>query len=105
MSDQSEPMTLVFEVIRRYAVPEGWIPIGWRAFDVGPWKVTVNGTREKRDDIPPYHVRIEHREIVAFMLVHPLDRSVGGWGETEATCARAMEAELARASRPVEDAQ
>lgn len=88
------PITLAFDLIRRYAERQGWIPIGWRAFTVGPWEVTVNGTREDRELIPPWHARIVHRDIVAFLLLHPFGGSVGGWREAEEIFVRDMEAAL-----------
>lgn len=91
----SERISLVFDLIRRYAVQQGWVPIGWRVFEPGPWTVTVNGTKEERERVPPYHARIEHREIVAIMVLSPFGGTVGGWQEAEATFIRDMEAALA----------
>jgi len=90
-----EPITLAFDLIRRYAERQGWIPIGWKAFTVGPWTITVNGTPEERDHVPPYHARIDHQTIVAILLLHPYGGSVGGWQDAEATFIRDMEAALA----------
>ena len=90
----NEPISLAFDCIARYAQRQGWIPINWRAFDVGPWHVTVNGTREKRDGIPPYHARIEHRDVIAIMLLSPFGGSVGGWQDAEAAFIRDMEAAI-----------
>lgn len=89
------PITLAFDLIRRYAEKQKWIPIGWRNFTVGPWDITVNGTGEERDSIPPYHARVEHRDIVAIMLIHPFGGSVGGWRDAEKDFITAMEAALA----------
>lgn len=88
------PIALAFDLIRRYAEREGWIPIGWRTFTVGPWTVTVNGTPEQRDDVPPWHALIVHRDIVALMLIHPFGGSVGGWQDAEEIFVRDMEAAL-----------
>jgi hypothetical protein len=34
----------VFDLIREYAERHDWLPIGWRTFTVGDWRVTVNGS-------------------------------------------------------------
>jgi hypothetical protein len=88
------PITLAFDLIRRYAERQGWIPIGWRPFTVGPWDVTVNGTPEERDDIPPWHARIVHRDIIAFLLIHPFGGKAAGWRGAEEDFIRDMEAAL-----------
>jgi hypothetical protein len=84
----------VFDWIRQYAVREGWIPIGWRDFHVGPWRIRVNGTPEDRDGIPPYHALIDHDTIVALMLVNPFGGSVGGWQGAEAEFCAALQQAL-----------
>jgi hypothetical protein len=89
------PITLAFDCIRRYAERQGWIPIGFRTFTVGPWKVTVNGTPEDHLDVPMYHALVEHRDIIAMMLFSPFGGSVGGWCDAEDTFIRDMEAALA----------
>lgn len=91
---EPERISLAFELIRRYAVREGWIPIGFRQWSVGPWDITVNGTAEERDALSPYHARIVHREILAIMIINPYGGGVGGWRETEADFIAAMEAAL-----------
>jgi hypothetical protein len=77
------PITLAMDLIRRYAGQRNWIPIGWRAFMVGPWDITVNGTREARDGIPPWHARAVHQDIVAILLFDAFGGSVGGFRDAE----------------------
>lgn len=81
MTDQ--PISEAFELIRQYAVREGWIPIGFRTFTVGPWMVTINGTKDEREAIPPWHAKVEHAEIISIMLLHPFGGSTVGWCNTE----------------------
>lgn len=52
MTDE-QPISEAFDLIAQYAKREGWIPIGFREWKVGPWAITVNGTRDARDGIPP----------------------------------------------------
>ncbi len=91
------PILLAFDLIRRYAEQRGWIPIGWRSFSVGPWTVTVNGTADPIAGVLPYHALIEHRDIVAMLLISPYAGSGGGRQDTEALFIHDMEAALADA--------
>lgn len=93
------PISLAFDLIRRYAVRAGWVPVGWRVFTVGPWTVTVNGTETMRDRIPPYHALIEHRNLVALLLSNPY----GGWRDAEATFISDMEAALSQETEATTD--
>ena len=97
----SEQYSEAFDWIRQYAEREGWIPIGWRDFTVGSWRIRVNGTRVERDSIPPYHALIEHRGIVALLMVNPFGGSVGGWQDAEAEFCAAMRAEVGPAIQGV----
>lgn len=81
MADQ--PISEAFDLIRQYAVREGWIPIGFRTFTVGPWTVTVNGTKDEREAVPPWHAKVAHGEIISIMLLHPFGGSAVGWCSTE----------------------
>jgi hypothetical protein len=94
---EPEQITQAFHLIACYAERQGWIPIGWRVFAVGPWTVTVNGTKEPRDHLPPYHALIEHRDIVALMVLSPFGGTVGGWAAAEATFIADLERALAPA--------
>lgn len=95
------PITLLFDLLARYAQRQGWIPIGYRRFDVGPWSVTVNGTPEVVGDVPPYHALIEHKDIVALILCSPFGGwVVGGWSGAEEDFIHALEAALAADGRP-----
>ena len=67
----SERISEAFDLIRQYAVREGWIPISWKDWCVGPWRIRVNGTREDRG-VPPYHALIER-------AVRLRDRSMWTW--------------------------
>jgi hypothetical protein len=100
----TETISEAFDLIRQYAEREGWIPIGWRDWRVGPWRIRVNGTRQEREQAPPWHALIEHDTMVAFMCIHPMGGSVGGWKDTEADFINAMKAELEQeaAVRPSE---
>jgi len=62
---------------------QGWVPIGFRSFSVGPWDITVNGTSERRDDVSPWHARVVHRDIIAIMVLNPFGVSIGGWSGAE----------------------
>lgn len=88
-------VSLVFDLIRRYAEREGWVPIGWREFTIGAWSITVNGTKEKRDNVPPYHAMIVNEDYVAIMLLSPFGGSVGGWQDAESAFIADMEEALA----------
>ena len=92
MSEQK--ISEAFELIRQYAVREGWVPIGWREWHVGPWRIRVNGTKDERDAVPPWHAVIEHDDVIALMVIHPMGGSVGGWKDTEAEFIVAMQQEL-----------
>lgn len=95
MSATETSYSLAFDLIRRYAEREGWVPIGWREWHVGPWHIRVNGTAEPRGAIPPYHALIENETYVALLLIHPLGGTVGGWTGAEEEFIAAMERELA----------
>jgi hypothetical protein len=56
--DKNGPL-LCFELIRQLAEKVGRIPVGfWEYALSADWKLTVNGTKEKRDEVMPYHARI-----------------------------------------------
>ncbi len=90
----SEQICEAFDLIRQYAEREGWIPIGWKDFTVGPWRIRVNGSPQIREDIRPYHALIEHQDVVALMLISPFGGSVGGWSQAEDDFVATMKAEL-----------
>lgn len=69
--------------IADYATAQGWAPIGFRTFTVGPWDITVNGTKERRDGLQPYHASVMHRDIIAIMVLNPFGGVVGGWSGAE----------------------
>ena len=100
--NHTETICEAFDLIRRYAKRKGWIPIGWREFTVGPWRVRVNGTREVRDAIQPYHALVEHQDIIAFMALNPFQGTIGGWKDTESDFIATMQAEL---GKPVAEAR
>jgi hypothetical protein len=91
---ESQTISEAFELIRQYAEREGLIPIGFRSFTVGPWTVTVNGTPDAKDNIPPYHALVEHADIVALMLLNPYGGAVGGWQKAEDEFIAAMQSAL-----------
>lgn len=90
-----------FDVIARYAQREGWIPIGWRDWRVGPWRIRVNGTKAARDGLAPFHALIEHDTYIGLMVIHPCGGTVGGWKDTEAEFIAAMKDALAQPSPEV----
>ena len=90
----SEPISEAFDLIARYAEREGWIPIGWKDFRIGPWRIRVNGTQVEREHVRPCTALIEHQDIVALMVIHPFGGTVGGWQHTEADFIEAMRKEL-----------
>ena len=79
----SQPISEAFYVLALYALEQGWASIGFRVFEIGPWTVTVNGTDTRRDEISPYHALIEHRDIVAIMVINPFGWTIGGWAGAE----------------------
>ncbi len=92
-----ERITQVFDLIGKYAIQRKWTPIGWREFKVGPWTITVNGTKQERDGLAPFHARIVHDSVVSIMVVHPYGGTVGGWMDAERNFINDMERELSRA--------
>ena len=68
----TEPLKLseAFYLIAEYAHRQGWIPIGFRSWTVGPWNITVNGTKEAQEildggpvlELPPFHALVEHTD-------------------------------------------
>ena len=88
------PCTEAFDLICRYAEREHWLPIGWRDWCVGPWRIRVNGTAVDCENIPAWHVLIEHQHIVSFMLIHQTGGTVGGWAGTEEAFISDMKATL-----------
>ena len=56
------------------AAAAGVVPLnqhpGLWEFEVGPWKLQVNGRREKIGDVPPYHAFVEFNGWPAG-LIHP----------------------------------
>jgi len=94
MTDRLSQITESFDLIRRFAVLHGWVPVGFRSFDVGDWQVTVNGTRDARDNIPPFHARVENMRYVGTMLMSPRGGSVLGYEHTEAEFCEAMRTAL-----------
>lgn len=97
---QERDIVEAFDVIRRYAEHQGWIPIGFRTFEVGPWTVTVNGTKVMTDHVDPYHARIVHRDIVSIMIFSPFGGVVGGWSGAEDAFIADMNAALPRLGPP-----
>lgn len=93
-----QPIVEAFDLIRQYAERQRWIPIGWREWHVGEWRIRVNGTPESHDGVPPWHALIEHDTIIAMMLIHPYHGCMLGWKETEDEFVAAMKAELSRGS-------
>lgn len=98
----SEQFSEAFVLIRDYALSRGWAPMGFRSFTVGPWTVTVNGTEQAKDNIPPYHALVEHDTMMGWlMLIHPSGGRVGTGQHVEdafitsmrAACGRSGEAE------------
>jgi len=87
------PICEAFDLIRQYAEQQGWIPIGFRSFRVGDWGVTVNGTGERRDDVPPFHARVENARYVGLMLFSPFGGGAMGFADTEAEFCAAMRRE------------
>lgn len=93
----TETYSLAFDLIRQYAEREGWIPIGFRSWQVGPWLIKVNGTSDERAGIPPYHALIQHEQIIGLLLINPFGGTQGGWHDTEDEFIAAMQQELGHA--------
>jgi len=92
----------VFDLIREYAERHDWLPIGWRTFTVGDWRVTVNGTKEERDSIPPFHALVEHSRYVSLMLFSPFGGDSLGWSGAEVEFCTAMQTALGK-EKPVDE--
>lgn len=69
LSDEGAPICEAFDLLRQLAEQRGWIPIGFRRFELpDAFVVTVNGTPEERQDVtdegepgiavPPYHASV-----------------------------------------------
>ena len=82
--EKTERISEAFDAIASYCLRHGWTPVGLRSFSVGPWDVTINGTRETVDNLRPFHASVVHRDLVGLMILYPYGGTVGGWGETEA---------------------
>lgn len=91
MTAEDAPISEAFDLIAQYAAQRGWMPIGWREWTVGPWKITVNGTHLPTNNIPAFHALVENEEYVALMLIHPFGGTVGGFKDTEANFIAAMQ--------------
>lgn len=92
----SDKYSEAFDLIVQYAERERWIPIGWREWTVGPWRIQVNGTRQTRDGVPPFHAFVENQTYVGMMLLHARGGTVGGYENTEAEFIEAMRETLNR---------
>ena len=90
------PMCEAFALIADYAIAKGWTAIGWLEFAVGPWKIVVNGTDDTRDDVPRYHARIVHQDVVAIIVTSPFGGSIAGWQGAEDEFIADMEAAIAQ---------
>ena len=97
MGAQTEPTCMAFSLIADYAIQQGWTPIRFRSFTVGPWKVTVNGTKTERDGLAPFHALVENTDIfAALMVINPFGGTAGGWEKTEDAFIEAMQSAIAK---------
>lgn len=61
LTDEGAPISELFELVRQLCVHLGYVPVGFRRFDLPDgFAVTVNGTKDERLDedgmaIPPFH--------------------------------------------------
>ena len=88
-----------FDLIRQLAEKHGRIPVGFWKHELAPkWTLTVNGTKDKRDNIPPYHAIVVGENkggwpIVAMM--HPAGGSVIGGSQDDIECVLRVALEIA----------
>lgn len=94
VSETQTKWTVAFDLIARYAEERGWIPIGFRSWQIGPWKIAVNGTRDERESIPPFHAMVTNDDYLGVMVVNPMSGTVGGWIGMEDAFIDAMRSEL-----------
>lgn len=85
-----EAMSLVAE----YAEKQGWIPIGFKTFTVGDWTVTVNGTRQIRDELPAFTAKAENTRVVGVLIFDAFGGRAGGYLNIEDDFCEAMKREL-----------
>ena len=94
--DADPPITIAMDLIARYAVLQGWVPIGYRSFTVGKWDITVNGTKNQVGLLPPWHAQVEHQDIVAILVFDAHGGTAGGWNGAEQLFLADMEAAIVR---------
>lgn len=78
MSETPRPISLLFDAIAQYCTHQGWVPVGWREFTVDRWRFQMNGTKEERESVPPYHCAITDHDLSVFILVHPFGGGITG---------------------------
>lgn len=65
----AESYSELFSLIADYCTARGWVPVGQRAFNVGPFHITVNGGPETWRDIPPFHATVTKANDLSLILV------------------------------------
>ena len=71
----------IFDWIIQLAEKHGRMPVGF--WDMSPkdgWRLVVNGTKDERDGVPPWHALVEHRGLPV-ALVNPAGGGVIGHDE------------------------
>jgi hypothetical protein len=91
------PRESLMMLVAGYCERKGWIPVGQRIFRVGDWLVTVNGSAEVWNKLPPWHVLADNQVYLSMLLFSPAGGTVGGYqdGEPEFRAALAAEHETA----------
>jgi len=68
----------VYMAVAEYCHRQGWIPVGWRSWTLGPWTFTFNGTALEHKGVPAFHLLIEQPDLVGLMLIGPGGGAVVG---------------------------
>jgi hypothetical protein len=74
--------TLLMALIADYCFARGWVPVGRRAFRVGPYTITVNGQAGEWQHIPAFHATVTRDDTLGVILVNPFRGSQAGGTRT-----------------------
>ena len=88
---EERPVLDAYVALVDYVRAQGWKPVGWRVFHVGPFEVTVNGTPRRTGGLNAYHVLAEHGE-GGMILMAPTDGTAIGREGIEAEFIAALRA-------------
>lgn len=78
---------VAFDLIRQLAEKVGRIPVGFWTYQLADqWTLTVNGTGEQRENVPPYHALINGVNRTGWPIValmSPADGNVIGGSQDD----------------------